>query len=249
VTPAPLVMKFGGTSVADAERIRNVAGRLATAAKQGQPVVGVVSAMGETTDELLALARSVSATPLPRELDLLLSVGEQISCALVAMAIAELGGQAVSLTGPQADIRTTNEHGRAKIVDIGARRIRAALAQGQIPLVTGFQGWSGASEITTLGRGGSDATAVALAAALDARRCEIYTDVDGVFTADPDRARRAEPRIDRIRRDARARRRGRARVAAASGGARARPSRRRARSLELHRRAGDTCRPTRGAGA
>jgi aspartate kinase len=180
-----VVMKFGGTSVCDPDRIRNAAGRLAAAASRGRGVVGVVSAMGDTTDELLALAHALSPSPRPRELDMLLSVGEQIACALLAMAIDELGFGCVSLTGPQAGIRTTPEHGRAKIVEIGPQRIRAALAAGQIALVTGFQGLSMTEEITTLGRGGSDATAVALAAALGAASCEIYTDVDGVFTADP----------------------------------------------------------------
>jgi aspartate kinase len=177
-------MKFGGSSVADPARIAHVAERLIAAKERGLRVVGVVSAMGDTTDELLTLAHDVSAQPPPRELDMLLSVGEQISCALVAMAIREFGHESVSLTGPQAGILTDTTHGKAKIVDIHTLRIRAALGRGQVVLVTGFQGLGG-GEITTLGRGGSDATAVALATALGAATCEIFTDVGGVYGADP----------------------------------------------------------------
>jgi aspartate kinase len=180
-----LVMKFGGTSVADSEKIRRVAERLVAAKKAGTRVVGVVSAMGQHTDELVALAYEVSPRPKPRELDMLISVGERISCALVAMAISDLGHDAISLTGSQAGIVTDTVHGKAKIVEVRARRIHEALDDDKIVLVAGFQGVSTDYDITTLGRGGSDTTAVALAAALGADACEIYTDVDGVFTADP----------------------------------------------------------------
>ncbi|HEX2111964.1 MAG TPA: hypothetical protein VHF67_10460, partial [Gaiellaceae bacterium] len=178
-----IVMKFGGTSVADPEKIRRVAQRLVAAKQRGSRVVGVVSAMGRHTDELLGLAHEISPRPNPRELDMLVSVGERISCALVAMAISDLGHDAISLTGSQAGIVTDTVHGKAKIVDVRARRIHDALDRDQIVLVAGFQGVSTAYDITTLGRGGSDTTAVALAAALGADACEIYTDVDGVFTA------------------------------------------------------------------
>ena len=180
-----IVMKFGGTSVADPEKIRRVAQRLAAAKSRGGRVVGVVSAMGHHTDELVSLAHEVSPRPRPRELDMLISVGERISGALVAMAISDLGHDAISLTGSQAGIVTDTVHGKAKIVEVRARRIHEALDQDKIVLVAGFQGVSTSYDITTLGRGGSDTTAVALAAALGAEACEIYTDVDGVFTADP----------------------------------------------------------------
>jgi aspartate kinase len=180
-----VVMKFGGTSVADPEKIRRVARRLAAAKESGARVVGVVSAMGLHTDELLALAHEVSPRPKPRELDMLISVGERITGALVAMAISDLGHDAISLTGSQAGIVTDTVHGKAKIVDIRGRRVHEALDADTIVLVAGFQGVSTDLEVTTLGRGGSDVTAVALAAAVGADACEIYTDVDGVFTADP----------------------------------------------------------------
>jgi aspartate kinase len=181
-----VVMKFGGTSVGDAERIRNVARRLVAARERGARVVGVVSAMGHTTDQLIDLAHEVSPAPDPRELDMLLSVGERIACALVAMAVRDLRREAISLTGSQAGIITDTVHGKAKIVEVRAGRIHEALDEDRIVLVAGFQGMSlEARDITTLGRGGSDTTAAALAAALGADVCEIYTDVDGVFTADP----------------------------------------------------------------
>ena len=185
LTDGVVVMKFGGTSVGDADRIRQVARRLVAARQGGAQVVGVVSAMGRTTDELLELASEVASSPDPRELDMLLTVGERISCALVAMAINDLGPRAISLTGSQAGIVTDAVHGKAKIVEVRAKRIRQALDHDRIVLVAGFQGISADLDLTTLGRGGTDTTAVALAAALEAGRCEIYTDVAGIFTADP----------------------------------------------------------------
>jgi aspartate kinase len=185
-TPGVVVMKFGGTSVGDTEKLKRVARRLVAARESGNKVVGVVSAMGQQTDELLSLAHQVSARPKPRELDMLLSVGERISCALVAIAIVDLGHRAISLTGSQAGIVTDSSHTKAKIVEVRARRIHEAFERDEIVLVAGFQGVSGDSlDVTTLGRGGSDTTAVALAAALGAGACEIYTDVRGIFTADP----------------------------------------------------------------
>ncbi|MDP9491481.1 MAG: aspartate kinase [Actinomycetota bacterium] len=178
-------MKFGGTSVADTERLKSVARRLVTAREAGNRVVAVLSAMGDTTDELVRLAYEMSPGPVPRELDMLISVGERVSCALAAMAIHDLGHEAISLTGSQAGIVTDTAHGKAKIVDVRARRIHEALDEDRIVLVAGFQGVSTEFDITTLGRGGSNLTAVALAAALGADACEMYTDVEGVFTADP----------------------------------------------------------------
>jgi aspartate kinase len=180
-----IVMKFGGTSVADAERLKAVARRVVAGREGGNRVVAVISAMGDTTDDLVRLAYEMSPRPKPRELDMLISVGERISCSLCAMAIHDLGHEAISLTGSQAGIVTDTAHGKAKIVDIRARRIHEALDAEKIVLVAGFQGISTDLDITTLGRGGSDTTAVALAAALGAEACEIYTDVDGVHTADP----------------------------------------------------------------
>jgi aspartate kinase len=183
---ALIVQKFGGTSVATPERISAVADRIVTTRKDGNDVVVVVSAMGRTTDELLALAAAVSPVPPARELDMLLTAGERISMALTAMAIQARGVEAVSFTGSQAGILTDSEHGSAKITEITGGRVKEAIADGRVVIVAGFQGVDPRSkEVTTLGRGGSDATAVALAAALGADVCEIYTDVEGVFTADP----------------------------------------------------------------
>jgi len=178
-------MKFGGTSVADAERLKRAARRIVRAKEQGHRVLAVLSARGATTDELVAMAEEVSPSPDPREMDMLLSAGERISCALCAMAINDLGHRAISLTGSQAGIVTDTSHTKARILDVRADRIRSAHDEGLIVLVAGFQGVSTAKDVTTLGRGGSDTTAVALAAAMDAEVCEIYTDVAGVFSADP----------------------------------------------------------------
>ena len=180
-----VVQKFGGTSVADPDRIRAVAEHVVRTSRQGHEVVVVVSAMGRTTDDLLRLATEVTSNPSGRELDMLLTSGERISMALLCMAIADLGTQAESLTGSQAGNVTDTDHGRAKILEVRADRVREALAAHRVPVVAGFQGVSTARDVTTLGRGGSDTTAVALAAALGAEACEIYTDVSGVFTADP----------------------------------------------------------------
>jgi aspartate kinase len=179
-------MKFGGTSVAGAEQIKRAAGRIVAAREAGNRVVAVLSARGKTTDELVAAAQEISERPDPREMDMLLSTGERISCALCAMAIHDLGHQAISLTGSQAGIVTDSSHTKARIIDVRADRISEALDQDRIVLVAGFQGVSTQSrDVTTLGRGGSDTTAVALAAALRASVCEIYTDVSGVYSADP----------------------------------------------------------------
>ena len=181
-----VVMKFGGTSVAGAEQIKRAAGRIVAAREAGKRVVAVLSARGKTTDELVAQALEISERPVAREMDMLLSTGERISCALCAMAIHDMGHQAISLTGSQAGIVTDSFHTKARIVDVRADRIRQALEEDRIVLVAGFQGVSTESrDVTTLGRGGSDTTAVALAAALAAEVCEIYTDVAGVFSADP----------------------------------------------------------------
>ncbi len=181
-----VVMKFGGTSVADAEGITRAARRIVGSAEDGNSVVAVLSARGKHTDELVSLAYEVSSRPHPREMDMLLSTGERVSCALAAMVINDLGHEAISLTGSQAGIVTDSGHTRARILEVKAHRIREALDDGKIVLVAGFQGVSQSSlDVTTLGRGGSDTTAVALAAALGAPVCEIYTDVSGVFSADP----------------------------------------------------------------
>lgn len=180
-----VVMKFGGTSVADAERIRRAAKRIVSKKEEGMRVVGVLSARGKTTDELIAMAQEISQAPHPREMDMLLSSGERISCALCAMSINDLGHEAISLTGSQAGIVTDTSHTKARILDVKADRIIEALQAGQIVLVAGFQGVSTDLNVTTLGRGGSDTTAVAVAAAVGAKECEIYTDVPGVFSADP----------------------------------------------------------------
>jgi aspartate kinase len=183
---ALVVQKYGGSSVADADGIKRVAQRIVATRKVGNSVVVVVSAMGDTTDDLLDLANQVSPLPPGRELDMLLTAGERISMALLAMAIANLGLEGRSFTGSQAGVITDSRHGKARIIDVTPGRIQTALDAGAIPIVAGFQGVSQTSkDITTLGRGGSDTTAVALAAALGADVCEIYTDVDGVFTADP----------------------------------------------------------------
>jgi aspartate kinase len=192
-----IVQKYGGTSVADAERVRAVAGRVLRAREAGHEVVVVVSAMGQTTDELLALANGITSTPEPRELDMLLTAGERIAMSVLAIALNARGCRAASYTGSQAGIITDTQHGRAKIVEIRPARIRESLEAGNVVIVAGFQGLSTTYDITTLGRGGSDTTAVALAAALSAEACEIYTDVPGVFTADPRIVPDAR-RIDRI---------------------------------------------------
>jgi aspartate kinase len=195
---ALVVQKYGGSSVADAACIKRVAQRIVTTKKAGNDVVVIVSAMGDTTDELLDLAQQVSPLPQGRELDMLLTAGERISMALLAMAIANLGHEARSFTGSQAGVITNSTHGKARIIDVTPGRIQEAIDQGHIAIVAGFQGVSqDTKDVTTLGRGGSDTTAVALAAALRADVCEIYTDVDGIFTADP-RIVPAARRIPRI---------------------------------------------------
>jgi aspartate kinase len=192
-----IVQKFGGSSVADADSIKRVAKRIVAAREAGNDVVVVVSAMGDTTDELMDLAAQVSTVPAPREMDMLLTAGERISMALVAMAIRSLGHDARSFTGSQAGMITDDQHGSARIVDVTPGRLRDAVADGAIAIVAGFQGFNRSTgDITTLGRGGSDTSAVALAAALNADVCEIYTDVDGVFTADP----RVVPKASKIAR-------------------------------------------------
>jgi aspartate kinase len=192
-----VVQKYGGTSVADATRIGNVARRIVATFEQGHSVSAVVSARGDTTDELVELAREITPDPPKREMDMLLSAGERISCALLAMAIHRLGYDAVSLTGSQAGIVTDTVHTKARILDIQPARVQEAMDQGKIVLVAGFQGVSTEKDITTLGRGGSDTTAVALAHALHADVCEIYTDVDGVYTANPSLVAKAR-KIDAI---------------------------------------------------
>lgn len=180
-----VVQKYGGSSVATADRIKAVANRVAQTRAAGNDVVVVVSAMGDTTDELIELAREVTADPQERELDLLLSTGETVSCALMAMALRSLGVESVALTGGQAGIYTDARHNKARIVAVDPKRIKEELADGKVVIVAGFQGINSRFDITTLGRGGSDTTAVALAISLQAQECQIFTDVDGVFTADP----------------------------------------------------------------
>jgi aspartate kinase len=182
---ALIVQKFGGSSVADPECIRRVAGRVLEMKKKGNDVVVIVSAMGDTTDELIALAHRITPEPSDREMDMLMSTGEQVSVALLAMALHAMGAEAVSLTGPQAGIRTDAMHRKAKIMEINPGRVMKHIRQGHIVIVAGFQGQTPAEDIATLGRGGSDTTAVALAAALKADKCQIFTDVEGVYSADP----------------------------------------------------------------
>ncbi len=191
---ALIVQKYGGTSVADAERIQSVAGRIARQAEAGDRLVVVVSAMGDTTDELLALANQMTDEPEERELDLLLSTGEIVSSTLLAMALKHIGHPAIALSGAQAGIGTDKRYGRARILKVDPHRVEAALKRGNVVIVAGFQGTTEELDVTTLGRGGSDTTAVALTAALKAERCEIYTDVDGIYTADP----RIEPRASKL---------------------------------------------------
>lgn len=193
-----VVQKYGGSSVADADAIRRVAARIAETRRAGNDVVVTVSAMGDTTDELIDLANAVSGGNHPREMDVLLTAGERISMSLLAMAVRDLGVPAQSFTGPQAGVVTSGSYGRARIIDVSPGRLRDALASGHVTIVAGFQGYNAESQdIQTLGRGGSDTTAVALAAALDADVCEIYTDVDGVFSADP-RIVPSARKLDRI---------------------------------------------------
>lgn len=180
-----IVQKYGGSSVADSDRLKRVANRIIDCYQRGHQVVAVVSARGDTTDELITLAQEVAPDPPPREMDMLLSTGEQISIALLAMTIHSLGYPVISLTGAQVGIQTDAMHTKAKILNVSCSRLLAELEQNKIVIVAGFQGVTGENEITTLGRGGSDATAVAIAAAIKAEVCEIYTDVDGVLTADP----------------------------------------------------------------
>lgn len=192
-----VVQKYGGSSVADVEKIRKVAERVAATRAAGKRVVVVVSAMGDTTDDLLALARQISPNPARRELDMLLTAGERISMALLSMALNDLGVPAVSFTGSQSGIITNDSHTNARIVEVRPQRVFEELEKGKVVIVAGYQGVSRTREVTTLGRGGSDTTAVALAAALGADRCDIYTDVDGVFTADPHRVPTARL-LDRV---------------------------------------------------
>lgn len=182
---ALIVQKYGGSSVANANRIKNVANRIIQTKKQGNQVVVIVSAMGDSTDELIELAKQVNPNPPKREMDMLVSTGEQVSISLLAMAIQGMGEKVLSLTGPQAGIKTNNFYTKAKIVKIDSQRIKSELNKDTILIVAGFQGMNEKNDITTLGRGGSDTTAVALAAALNADTCEIYTDVDGVYGCDP----------------------------------------------------------------
>ena len=180
-----IVQKYGGSSLAEADKIKNVARKILKTRDEGNQVIVIVSAMGDTTDDLISLAKKISPVPPKRELDMLLATGEQVSIALLAMAIEEMGGNAISLTGPQAGIKTDQIYSKAKIVDIVPTRLHEELEHNKIVIVAGFQGMNENNDITTLGRGGSDTTAVAIAAAVKADRCDIYTDVTGVFAADP----------------------------------------------------------------
>ena len=236
---ALIVQKYGGTSVADADRMRAVAENVAFTRGQGHAVVVVVSAMGKETDNLIALANAVSTTQPGREMDMLLTIGERKSMALLCMALADLGVEAVSFTGSQVGIITDNVHGKAKILEVKGDRVRDALAEGKVCVVAGFQGISLDKEITTLGRGGSDTTAVALAAAFGADSCEIYTDVTGVFSADPrivPSARRLA--AGQLRGDAGDGRHRRPGPGPAIGRVRPQPPRPAARALQLHLGAG-----------
>ena len=190
-----VVQKYGGSSVADAKKITDVARRIGRAKDSGKDVVAVISAMGNTTDELTDLANQIAGEPDPRELDLLLSTGELVSCTLMAMAVRSLGYQAISLSGLQAGIWTDTTYGRARIARVDTARVQKELEEGKVAIVAGFQGVTEEMDVTTLGRGGSDTTAVALAAALGAQRCEVYTDVEGIYTADP----RIEPRARKLK--------------------------------------------------
>ena len=180
-----LIQKYGGSSLADAEKIKGVARRIGRARHEGIDVVAVASAMGDSTDELIGLANEVSGDPDARELDLLLSTGELVSCTLLAMAMRALGHSAISLSGFQAGIWTDTRYGKARIARVDTARVQKELSEGKVVVVAGFQGVTEDMDVTTLGRGGSDTSAVALAAALGAQRCEVYTDVDGIYTADP----------------------------------------------------------------
>ena len=184
-TLSPIVQKYGGSSLSSIEKVQGVAEKVIASRASGRPVVVVVSAMGDTTSQLIERARALTDSPPRRELDMLLSSGERMSTALLAMALEEAGAPAISLTGPQAGIRTDENHSSAEIVSVDPERVLAELAEGRIVIVAGFQGQSPSGEVTTLGRGGSDTTAVAIAGAIGAERCEIYSDVAGVFTADP----------------------------------------------------------------
>ena len=197
---AVIVQKYGGTSLANADRIKSIARRVATAKERGDQVVVVVSAMGNTTDELTSLAHQITEQPIAREMDVLLSTGELISCTLVAMALRSRGHRAISLTGFQAGIETDTIHSKAQILNVNPRRILEELEKGNVVIVAGFQGVTKGMDITTLGRGGSDTTAVALAASLNAEKCEIYTDVEGVYTADPNIVPQAR-KLENIRYD------------------------------------------------
>ena len=231
---ALIVQKYGGTSVADPDRIRAVAENIAFTRRHGNDVVAVVSAIGKATDNLIALAHQVSSTLPGREYDMLVTTGERVSMALVCMALADLGVDAVSFTGSQVGIITDTVHTKAKILEVKGDRVRSAVAVGKVCVVAGFQGVSTAKEITSLGRGGSDTTAVALAAALQAQSCEIYTDVTGMFSADPRIVPQAQATARQLRRDARDGRRRQQGAGVAQRGVRPQPQRSPPRAIELH---------------